>query len=99
MPDWVLTRRREIGERIRVARSAARLSQVELGERVGRDHKTVHRYETAQTAPNLTDLLLIAEALSMPCPASWNEKPRPSASGGADERGRMGAPGVQTASV
>ncbi|MFJ4551116.1 helix-turn-helix domain-containing protein [Streptomyces sp. NPDC088817] len=63
MPDWVLARHREIGERIRLARIEAKLSQVELGERVGRDHKTIHRYETAQSVPTLFDLLLIANAL------------------------------------
>ena len=66
MPDWVPTRRREIGERIRTCRLAAGLSQLQLGERVGRDHKTVHRWETAQRAPSLTDLLLVADALNVP---------------------------------
>jgi transcriptional regulator with XRE-family HTH domain len=66
MPDWVPERRREIGERIRTTRRQAGLSQMQLGERVGRDHKTIHRYETAQRAPSLTDLLLIADALNTP---------------------------------
>jgi transcriptional regulator with XRE-family HTH domain len=66
MPDWVPTRRRQIGERIRTARRYAGLSQVQLGERVGRDHKTIHRYETAQSVPSLVDLLLIADALGTP---------------------------------
>ncbi|MFC7909083.1 helix-turn-helix domain-containing protein [Streptomyces nigra] len=66
MPDWVPARRREIGERIRTVRRDAGLSQVELGERIGRDHKTVHRYETAISAPSLVDLLLIAHALDVP---------------------------------
>lgn len=66
MPDWVPTRRRQIGERIRTRRRTLGLSQVQLGERVGRDHKTIHRYETAQRAPSLTDLLLIADALDIP---------------------------------
>lgn len=66
MPDWVQPRRREIGERIRTARRAAGLSQLQLGERVGRDHKTIHRYETAISIPNLVDLLLIAHALDVP---------------------------------
>ncbi|MFI1293904.1 helix-turn-helix transcriptional regulator [Streptomyces sp. NPDC020792] len=60
MPDWVLARHREIGECIRLARTEAKMSQVELGERVGRDHKTIHRYETAQ---RVLDLPLIANAL------------------------------------
>ena len=66
MPDWVPARRREIGERIRTRRRHLDLSQVQLGELVGRDHKTIHRYETAQRAPSLTDLLLIADALGVP---------------------------------
>jgi transcriptional regulator with XRE-family HTH domain len=66
MPDWVPERRREIGERIRTNRRHAGLSQLQLGERVGRDHKTIHRYETAQRAPSLTDLLLIADVLGVP---------------------------------
>jgi transcriptional regulator with XRE-family HTH domain len=66
MPNWVPARRRQIGERIRTARLDAQLSQVELGERIGRDHKTVHRYETAATPPSLVELLLIADAVGIP---------------------------------
>lgn len=66
MPDWVPTRRRAIGERIRSARRDAQLSQVQLGERVGRDHKTIHRFEAASSVPTLVDLLLIADALGIP---------------------------------
>lgn len=66
MPDWVPARRRQIGDRIRTARLHANLTQVQLGERIGRDHKTVHRYETAVTAPGLTELLLIADAVGVP---------------------------------
>ncbi|GAA3301258.1 hypothetical protein GCM10020295_44100 [Streptomyces cinereospinus] len=47
-------------------RRAAGLSQVQLGDLVGRDHKTIHRYETAQTSPNLLDLILIAHAVGVP---------------------------------
>lgn len=66
IPDWVPARHREIGERIRTARRAAGLSQITLGERVGRDHKTIHRWERATTAPDLVDLLLLADALGVP---------------------------------
>lgn len=66
MPDWVPHRCREIGERIRTARRAAGLSQIQLGEKVGRDNKTIHRYETAISVPSLVDLLLIAHALDVP---------------------------------
>jgi transcriptional regulator with XRE-family HTH domain len=66
MPDWVPYRRRQIGERIRTARRQAGLSQIQLGERIGRDHKTIHRYEVASSIPTLVDLLLIADALGVP---------------------------------
>lgn len=66
MPDWVPTRRREIGERIRTHRRARHLSQVELGELIGRDHKTIHRYEYGTSVPDLDDLLLLADALGIP---------------------------------
>lgn len=65
-PDWVLTHRRKIGERIRAARHRANLTQAQLGERVGREHRTIHRWEYAQRIPNLEDLLLLAHALDVP---------------------------------
>ncbi|MEU6403949.1 hypothetical protein [Streptomyces sp. NPDC046985] len=43
MPDWVSARRRVIGARIRAACERAGLTQVRLGELVGRDHWTIHR--------------------------------------------------------
>ncbi|PWG13871.1 XRE family transcriptional regulator [Streptomyces sp. V2] len=63
MPDWVPAHRRVIGERIRNRRRELRLSQIQLGERVGRDHKTIHRWESAGTNMTVTDLLLLARAL------------------------------------
>jgi transcriptional regulator with XRE-family HTH domain len=66
MPDWVPARRREIGARLRAARHAANLTQLQLGELVGRDHRTIHRWEYAQRVPNLEDLLLLADALGVP---------------------------------
>jgi transcriptional regulator with XRE-family HTH domain len=66
MPDWVLARRRQIGERIRQARHDANLSQLQLGKRIGRDHRTIHRWEYATSIPTLEDLLLLADALGVP---------------------------------
>lgn len=66
MPDWVPARRREIGERLRAARREAGLTQLQLGERVGRDHRTIHRWEYAMRIPDLSDLLLLADALGVP---------------------------------
>lgn len=66
LPDWALARRQQIGDRIRAARHHAGLTQVQLGERIGRDHRTIHRWEYATADPSLTDLLLLAYALDIP---------------------------------
>lgn len=66
MPDWVPARRREIGTRLRAARNHAGLTQLQLGQLVGRDHRTIHRWEYAARVPNLEDLLLIADACGVP---------------------------------
>ncbi|WP_405615967.1 helix-turn-helix domain-containing protein [Streptomyces sp. NBC_00076] len=68
LPAWAVARQRVIGEQIRAARRAAGLSQILLGEAIGRDHKTVHRYETALTSPPLMELILIAHAVGVSLP-------------------------------
>lgn len=50
---------------IRLARLAARLTQAELGARVGVDHGTVYRWETGQRIPNAIMLGMIAAACSV----------------------------------
>jgi transcriptional regulator with XRE-family HTH domain len=65
-PDWVLTQRRVIGDRLRDARLKAKLSQWELAERVGIDHKTVHRVERGTSDPSVGLLLQLARALGVP---------------------------------
>lgn len=65
-PAWVLARRRAIGMQLRTARKAAGLTQIQLGERIHRDTKSISRWENGHRAPDLSDLLLIADALSVP---------------------------------
>ncbi|MFE7509770.1 helix-turn-helix transcriptional regulator [Streptomyces sp. NPDC057540] len=65
-PAWVRARRELIGARIRDARIQANLSQLELGNRVGVDHKTVHRVEYGTSDPGLGLLLRIARAVDVP---------------------------------
>ncbi|MFE5628492.1 helix-turn-helix transcriptional regulator [Streptomyces sp. NPDC056543] len=65
-PAWVLTRREMIGARIREARLHANLSQLELGNRVGVDHKTIHRIEYGTSDPGLGLLIQIAHAIDTP---------------------------------
>ncbi|MFD6421536.1 helix-turn-helix transcriptional regulator [Streptomyces sp. NPDC060198] len=66
LPDWVLPRREEIGRRLRAARTAAGLTQIQLADLVGLDHKTVHRIEYATSDPSLSTLLRLAAALDTP---------------------------------
>lgn len=66
LPDWVLTRRRAIGDAIRAARSSRKLSQERLGELTGLDRKTINRIEQGSHATSIDHLLLIAEALAVP---------------------------------
>ena len=42
------------------------LTQQQLGERIDRDVKSISRWENAHRAPDLTELLLIADALNIP---------------------------------
>jgi len=65
LPDWLIRRRADVGARIRAARTHAGLTQLELGNRIGRDHRTIHRWEYGQRVPSLDDLLLLADALDV----------------------------------
>jgi transcriptional regulator with XRE-family HTH domain len=65
-PAWVLTRRRQIGDRIRTARTGRKLSQEKLAETIGVDRKTVNRIEQGAHATSIDRLLLIADALRVP---------------------------------
>ncbi|GGR71302.1 MULTISPECIES: helix-turn-helix domain-containing protein [Streptomyces] len=66
LPDWVLTRRRVIGDAIRAARGSRKLSQEKLGELTGLDRKTINRIEQGAHSALLDHLLLIADALGVP---------------------------------
>ncbi|MER7807940.1 helix-turn-helix transcriptional regulator [Streptomyces sp900116325] len=66
LPDWVLPRRQQIGAIIRTARTERGLTQIQLGELAGMDHKTVHRIEYGTSDPSLTMLLRLASALRVP---------------------------------
>ncbi|MEU8886757.1 helix-turn-helix transcriptional regulator [Streptomyces sp. NPDC048442] len=65
-PDWVLTRRRAIGEHIRVARRAAGLTQEQVGLRTGIERNNINRIEQGHSAARLDSLLLIADAIGVP---------------------------------
>ncbi|MFE9533263.1 helix-turn-helix domain-containing protein [Streptomyces sp. NPDC006691] len=65
-PDWVLTRRRAVGARIRAARLHANLTQQEVGERAGIDRAAYNRIEQGHVSPVLDSLVLIADAIGVP---------------------------------
>jgi transcriptional regulator with XRE-family HTH domain len=66
LPDWVPARHRQIGDRIRAARTTRRLSQEKLGELIGLDRKTINRVEQGTHATSIDHLLLIADGLDVP---------------------------------
>ena len=65
-PDWVLARRRAIGDRIREARIQANLTQEGLAELAGMDRQAINRIEQGHASPLLDNLIRIADALDVP---------------------------------
>jgi transcriptional regulator with XRE-family HTH domain len=72
-----ITRRREVGERIRLARRHANLTQMQLGETVGLSHKTISNIELAQSDPTLGMLINLADAIGVPLDDLVREQNRP----------------------
>lgn len=54
-----------IGERIKTARKAARLSQRELGEKIGVTHAAVGQWESGVNLPSLAVRLQLAEVFGI----------------------------------
>lgn len=65
-PDWVLARRRAIGDNLRAARLDARLTQEKLAELAGMDRQAVNRIEQGHQSPIVDNLIRIADALHVP---------------------------------
>ncbi|MER5750587.1 helix-turn-helix transcriptional regulator [Streptomyces sp. NPDC002088] len=65
-PDWVLARRRAIGDRIRDARRGRKLSQERLAELAGMDRQAINRIEQGHQAALIDNLIRIADALNTP---------------------------------
>ena len=65
-PDWVLARRRAIGDHIRTARLTAGLTQEQVALRIGMDRATYNRIEMGHAAALLDSLIRIADAIGVP---------------------------------
>lgn len=65
-PDWVLARRRVIGDHIRDARLEANLTQEKLAELAGMDRQSINRIEQGHQAALIDNLIRIADALAVP---------------------------------
>ncbi|MFF5784173.1 helix-turn-helix domain-containing protein [Streptomyces sp. NPDC012693] len=64
-PEWVLARRRQIGDQIRAARLHANLTQEQVANTIPMDRATYVRIEQGQAAALLDTLLLIADAIGV----------------------------------
>lgn len=65
-PDWVIARRRAIGDHIRAARLYANLTQEKLGELAGMDRQAINRIEQGHASPRVDTLIRIADAIGVP---------------------------------
>jgi transcriptional regulator with XRE-family HTH domain len=65
-PEWVLARRRAVGDRIREVRLWQNLTQERLGERAGMDRQAINRIEQGHASPRLDTLIRLASALEVP---------------------------------
>ncbi|MFJ8301615.1 helix-turn-helix domain-containing protein [Streptomyces sp. NPDC094447] len=63
VPGWVIDQRRALGENIIRFRRAAALSQDQLADHIGKERRSVQRYERGERDPTFSDLALIAHAL------------------------------------
>lgn len=81
-PDWVLDRRRVIGDQIRDARRGAGLTQEKLAELAGMDRQSINRIEQGHQAALIDNLIRIADALNVPLSELVRDGPA-AATGGA----------------
>ncbi|MFH9610400.1 helix-turn-helix domain-containing protein [Streptomyces sp. NPDC017448] len=65
-PDWVIARRRAVGDRIRITRLAAGYTQEQVALRIGMDRATYNRIEQGHASALLDSLIRIADAIGVP---------------------------------
>ena len=64
-PDWVLARRRAMGEQIRAVRLSAQMTQETVALEAGLDRPSVVRIEAGQQSPTADTLIRIAHVLGV----------------------------------
>lgn len=64
-PNWIQQHRWAVGTRIRDARHAAGLSQLQLATLAGLDHKTISRAENGVYAVSIDQIARLARALGV----------------------------------
>ncbi len=65
-PQWILERRRELGDHIRELRIHANHTQESFAELTGIDRRTLQRIERGESDPRYGHLLRISAALDIP---------------------------------
>ncbi|MFG2900995.1 helix-turn-helix domain-containing protein [Streptomyces zaomyceticus] len=64
-PDWVISRRRQIGDQIRAARLHANLTQEAVANAIPMERPNYNRIEQGHASPTLDTLLLIADVIGV----------------------------------
>ena len=75
LPSWVIDQRRALGENIIRLRRGAGLSQDQLADLIGKERRSVQRYERGERDPTYSDLVLIASELKVSVAALVGEAP------------------------
>ena len=65
-PDWIIDRRRALGDRIAELRTASHHTQESFSEATGISRRTLQRIERGEADPRYSDLLKIAAVLGAP---------------------------------
>ncbi|MGW1961852.1 helix-turn-helix transcriptional regulator [Streptomyces sp. NPDC001935] len=63
LDQWIIDRRRDLGDRLRRLRMNANHTQESFAEATGIDRRTLQRIEAGTSDPRYSDLLRIAAAL------------------------------------
>ncbi|MFM9566099.1 helix-turn-helix domain-containing protein [Streptomyces turgidiscabies] len=65
-PEWIVDRRRAIGERIRESRRHANLTQEAVANRIGIDRPSIIEIEQGQRNMTIDTFIRIADAIGVP---------------------------------